>query len=369
MSLRKSVLSAAVVASTLLISGSAWAQPAKGTPAPGTPAPGTPAPGQPAKPGTPAPGTPAPGQPAKPAPPPKPLTEKEKKDKAREAFTAGQAKFDAGDFKGAYEDFKTADDLVPGAVPKYKMALCLDRANDVTGAVAAYQAFIDANAAAPDEKLKAKVDEVNKRLTELKATPAEVTVHVTPETAALSVDGTAQPGPVLKVPPGKHTIGATAPDFLDGKTDVEVTYAEKKEVTITLAEKPKVATPETPKPVEPKEPPKKGSKIPAIITLSLAGAGAVVGAVFGGLALKSKGEFEDTPTQDLYDETTRNALISDMSFGVAITFGVTGVVLLVTSNSASKDEKAEEKKSEGPHVWAAPWASPTGAGAVGVVTF
>ena len=119
----------------------------------------------------------------------------------------------------------------------------------------------------------------------------------------------------------------------------------------------------------PKEPPKKGSKIPAIITLSLAGAGAIVGSVFGGLALKSKGEFEDTPTQDLYDETTRNALISDMSFGVAITFGVTGVVLLVTSSSSGKDEKAEEKKAEGPHVWAAPWASPTGAGAVGVVTF
>lgn len=357
MSLRKSVLSAAVIASSLMIAGPAMAQP-KGTP---TPAPGTPAPGQPA------------GQPAgdKKAPPPgtpaKPMSEKEKKEAAKKAFADGQQKFDAGDFKGAYEEFKKADEYVPGAVPKYKMALCLDRQNDVTGAVAAYQAFLDSN---PGDALKAKSDEVTKRLTELKATPAEVTVNVTPATATLTVDGTAQTGPVLKVPPGKHTIGATAPDFLDGTTDVEVTYAEKKEVTITLAEKPKTTTPETPKPPEtPKEPPKKGSKIPAIITLSLAGAGAVVGAVFGGLALKSKGEFEDTPTQDLYDETTRNALISDMSFGVAITFGVTGVVLLVTSNSSSKDEKAEEKKAEGPKVWAAPWAGPTGAGAVGVVQF
>lgn len=361
MSLRKSVLSAAVIASSLMIAVPAMAQPAKGQPAPGTPAPGTPAPG-----------TPAPGQPAgdKKAPPPgtpaKPMSEKEKKDAAKKAFSDGQAKFDAGDFKGAYEEFKKADEYVPGAVPKYKMALCLDRQNDVTGAVAAYQAFLDSN---PGDALKAKSDEVTKRITELKATPAEVTVHATPATATLTVDGTAQPGPVLKVPPGKHTIGATAPDFLDGTTDVEVTYAEKKEVTITLAEKPKVVTPDPKPPETPKDPPKKGSKIPAIITLSLAGAGAVVGAVFGGLALKSKGEFEDTPTQDLYDETTRNALISDMSFGVAITFGVTGVVLLVTSSSSSKDEKPEEKKSEGPKVWAAPWAGPTGAGAVGVVQF
>ncbi len=358
MSLRKSVLSAAVfsgvMASALMIGGSAMAQPA---PTPGKPAPGTPAPGQPA-------------QPDKKAPPPaKPLSEKEKKEEAKKAFLAGQAKFDGGDFKGAYDDFKRADDLIPGARPKYKMALCLDRSNDVSGAVAGYQSFLDANAAAPDEALKPKVEEVNKRITELKATPADVTVTVTPATAKLSVDGVEQAGPVLKVPPGKHTIGATAPDFLESKTDIEVNYAEKKEITISLAEKPKVVTPDPPKPVEPKDPPKKGSKIPAIITLSLAGAGAVVGAVFGGLALKSKGEYEDTPTQDLYDETTRNALISDMSFGVAITFGVTGVVLLVTSSSSSKDEKAEEKKAKGPKVWAAPWASPTGAGAVGVVTF
>lgn len=354
MSLRKSVLSAAVISGVLMIGGSAMAQPA---PTPGKPAPGTPAPGQPTPPDKKAP------------PPPKPLSEKEKKEEAKKMFLAGQAKFDAGDFKGAHDDFKRADDLIPGARPKYKMAISLDRANDVTGAVAAYQSFLDANAATPDEALKPKVEEVEKRLTELKATPADVTVMVTPATATLTVDGVEQTGPVLKVPPGKHTIGASAPDFLESKTDIEVNYAEKKEITISLAEKPKVVTPDPVKPVEPKDPPKKGSKIPAIITLSLAGAGAVVGAVFGGLALASKGEFEDTPTQDLYDETTRNALISDMSFGVAITFGVTGIVLLVTSSSSSKDEKAEEKKAEGPKVWAAPWASPTGGGAVGVVTF
>jgi hypothetical protein len=362
MSVRKSMLSTALVASSLLIAGSAIPLTAAAQPAP---TPGKqPQPGAPAQP-TPAPkGTPAPGQPAKPA---KPLTDEQKKEEAKKSFGEGTKKFDAGDFKGAYEDFKRADELVPGAVPKYRMAECVDKQNDVAGAIAAYQAFLDSN---PGETFKARIESANARITELKQTPADVTVHVTPETATLAVDGKPQTGSVLKVPPGKHTITATAPDFLDGKADVEVSYAEKKEVTITLAEKPKTTPVEPVKtPPDTKEPPKKGSKIPAAITLSLAGAGAILGAVFGGLALKSKGEFEDTPTQDLYDETTRNALISDMSFGVAITFGVTGVVLLVTSNSSSKDEDADKKKAEGPHVWAAPWAGPTGGGAVGVVTF
>jgi hypothetical protein len=154
---------------------------------------------------------------------------------------------------------------------------------------------------------------------------------------------------------------------------VEVTYGEKKEITLNLTAKPaEVAkNDKPPPPPEKTEPPKKsGSKVPAIITLSLAGAGAIVGGVFGGLALKSKSDFEKTPTQDLYDTTERDALIADMSFGVAITFGVTGVVLLITSGGedADKDkDKDKEKKAEQPFF--TPWAGPTGAGAVGGFTF
>ena len=102
-------------------------------------------------------------------------------------------------------------------------------------------------------------------------------------------------------------------------------------------------------------------KVPALLH--------VKGAVFGGLALKSKGEFEDTPTQDLFDETERNALIADMSFGVALTFGVTGLVLLLTDSGeeAPKDEKKPEEKKATFRF--APYGGPSGAGAVGVVTF
>jgi hypothetical protein len=346
----------------------------------------------------------------------------DKKAQAKAAYEEGNTKFDAGDFQGAHDAFKKADGLVPGAVPKFRMAESLDKAGDGPGAIKAYEAFLaskppkdkfkpridtanqriaelkklppkffladtldkrgDAQGAVkayqefldskPDKKKEqAHIDTANQRITALKSTPAEVKVDVTPPTATISLDGAAQTTNPLKVPPGKHEISAKADGYLDAKADVDVAFGEKKEITLNLTAKPtEVAKgPEAPKPVEPTKPekPKKaGSKVPAIITLSLAGAGAVVGGVFGGLALKSKSDFEDTPTQDLYDQTERDALIADMSFGVAITFGVTGIVLLVTSNG---DSAAAEKKAEAPGWFVAPWGGTTGAGAVGGARF
>jgi hypothetical protein len=117
---------------------------------------------------------------------------------------------------------------------------------------------------------------------------------------------------------------------------------------------------ETP-PAEPTPEPEGSSKIPAIVTLSLAGAGAVVGTVFGVMALSSKGDFDATPTQELADDTERNALIADMAFGVAITFGITGAVLLLTGGEDSEAAAAARMVT--------PWVGPTGGGAVGTFHF
>lgn len=320
------------------------------------------------------------GPAAKPKPKAKPKNEKEKKEAAKKAFEEANAKFAAGDFKGAYELFKEADEYVPGAVPKFKMAESLDKAGDVEGAIKAYEAFLASNP--PADKQKERIDTAKARIEALKVAPADVKIVVMPAEATgatMMVDGAPQQGNPVKVPPGKHTITVKADGYVDGTADVEVSRGEKKEVTVTLTAKPKdqVATgpgdgtgPTTP-PTPPAKPPvteesSGGSVIPAVVTLSLAGTGAIVGTVFGVLALSSKSSFDETPTQDLFDETERNALIADMSFGVALTFGVTGLVLLLTSGS-SDEEEAKPAAATGFQLL--PYAGPNGGGAVGTFKF
>jgi hypothetical protein len=114
--------------------------------------------------------------------------------------------------------------------------------------------------------------------------------------------------------------------------------------------------------------------VPAYVTLGIAGASAVVGTIFGVQALSSKSDFDDTPTTELADDTERNALIADMAFGVAITLGVTGVVLLTSDEDPApataqnvRLKRAPEKRAG--EVNLRPYAGPKGGGASARVTF
>ncbi|MFO0571126.1 MAG: hypothetical protein U0263_36170 [Polyangiaceae bacterium] len=133
---------------------------------------------------------------------------------------------------------------------------------------------------------------------------------------------------------------------------------------------PPPAEPASPPPAEPAQPAEPRSKVPAYVTLGIAGAGALVGTWFGIQALGAKKDFNDDPTTDNADKVERNALIADMAFGVAITLGVTGVVLLTSSDApeASK-EKASRRKAPGAAFRVAPFMSPTGGGAAARLTF
>lgn len=337
-----------------------------------------PAPAKPAEPAKPAAAAPA----AKPA---KPMTDAQKKDAAKDAYKEAEEKFGKGDYAGALELYKKADELVPGAAPKYKIAACNDKLGKVKDAVAGYKAFLDAQ---PDpEKYKDKITDATSRKDALEKTPAKVKVGIigpeSPASATFMVDGAAQAGPELSVAPGKHKISAQAPGFDMATQDIEVAFADQKEISITLtksaAPPPPVAAVTPPaggtppeQPAGPAEPPAKSeprSKVPAYVTLGLAGAGAVVGTIFGIQALGSKSDYEATPTQELFDDTERNALLADMSFGVAITFGVTGAVLLFSDRGEAKGEATPPSKTATVKPVVLPYVSPDGAGAAASLRF
>jgi hypothetical protein len=302
------------------------------------------------------------------------MSDAEKKKEAKKLFKDAQAKFKDGKYADALPLYQEADNLVPGAVPKFQVAQCQDKLGNIGEAVKGYEAFLATNPEA--DKHEDRIKTANDRLEALKKTPATVELAITPADAAnlsVMVDGSPHTGSTVELSPGKHSIVVKADGYEEKTSEFDVGPGEKTQVNIALAAA-SAAVPvtpppdETPAPPPPEEPEKEErSMVPAYVTLGLAGVGAVVGTIFGIMALGSKSDFEAEPTQELFDDTERNALIADMSFGVALTFGVTGVVLLLSGG----DDDAETGKAAAPKTrgFITPYVGPKGGGAAASLTF
>jgi hypothetical protein len=314
----------------------------------------------------------------------KPLSEKQKKDAAKKAYKDAEAKFKAGDYAGALPEYRQADALVPASQPKYKIAVCLDKQGKIADAIAAYQAFFDSH---PDgEKMHDQIDAGNGRLAALKKTPGKIHINVDPPdvltkaVVKITVDDkvpeNAPEKATFVVPPGHHILVATAEGYQPAKIEFDLKFLEVAEITIPFrqaAGAPPVAVVAPPVAPPPAPPPEPRSKVPAYVTLGLAGAGVVVGTIFGISALSAKSTFDKTPTTDNADTVDRNALISDMSFAIALTFGVTGTVLLLSkgdeAKSASTTTSPSLLKTALTKGFVTPYAGPNGGGAVGTFRF
>ncbi len=286
----------------------------------------------------------------------KPAFGKSKLKQAVAAFKAAKKLFDAKDYAGALESYRKAEGLLPGAKPKFMIGQSLDLANKPAEAIAAYQVFLDSKPSA--KKHQTRIDAATKRIGELKATlPGVVNVTVTPgeAKATITVDGKAEKNNAcpnsctLELAPGAHKVVVSADGYASSSHEVEVTAGGTHPVAATLKPTAPAAPPAT-APVAPVPEPLSDeaivdeadgrSKVPAYVTLGVAGAGAVLGSVFGVQALGAKSDFDADPTVDNADKAERSALIADMSFGVALTFGITGTVLLFSDDGAEEDSAA-----------------------------
>lgn len=273
--------------------------------------------------------------------------DKKTRDAARKAYGQGEKAFGEGNFSAAYEGFQKANEQIPSPHALYWMAKSLDKQDKTVEAVEAYERLLgDADASKiGDEKLldaKTRIEELKLKLVAL------VSLVTVPEGAVVSVDGNLETGTTplsLKLQPGPHKITVSATGFETKEVDFEAKAGDKAEQRIELAAKvappppppPTPAEPVTTPPPPPPPPVEKRSMVPAYVTLGIATAGAAVGTVFGLKALSAKSDFKKHPTTSAADDTERNALISDMAFGVAITLGVTGIVLLTSDEEAPKE--------------------------------
>ncbi len=322
-----------------------------------------------------APAAEAPKAPDKTAEAPKP-PDKQTQNLARQAYDGGTKAYEAGDFATAHEKFKAANDLIPSPHAEYWIAKSLDQQNLAEQAVEAYQVFL--NNPAASKAGEDKLADAQTRLKALKATlPAEVAIVATPDGANVSIDGeTAGVTPLtVKLPAGTHKITVSKEGYEPRSLDIEAVGGEKLEQRVELVQakpEPVPAAPAPPPPAPPPPPPPppkpERSMVPAYVTLGIAGAGAVVGTIFGIAALSAKSDFDDAPSVDHADSVERNALIADMAFGVAITLGITGVVLLTTGDDDGAQESTARREPKR-RIDVAPYVGPTGGGAAARVLF
>src|SRR5690606_3064308 len=216
-----------------------------------------------------------------------------------------------------------------------------------------------------------KVAEARQRLDELKAKlPARITIVTEPSGAQIAVNGVLQSGTsplMLELPAGPHRIEATLPGRQRAEAELQLQGGDELEQRLLLPEEPTAApAPPASEPPPPALEPSERSMLPAYITLGLAGAGLATGTVFGIQALSARSAYNDDPTASRADRVERNALIADMAFGIAITLGITGIVLLTSSDDTPQTAKAKKKQ---PTLAVAPVVAPQLGGAAARLTF
>jgi len=342
-----------------------------------------------AKPTAPASGaTPAAQPAAKPAAPAKPAD-------AKALAASGEKKFKAGDFAGALADFEASETAKAAPETERFIGLCQDNLGHYPEAVIAYEKFL----AAVPASMKQQGDEAKKRVEAIKTMPGKVHVETTPPGAQITVDlatnpnaqPNAAPTPTdLDLPAGHHTLKLSAEGYTAADKEIDVTYASKQDVRVELVKSepppppPPPVVAEAPQPAPtppPPPPPEPRSKVPAYVTGAVAIIATGVGIGFGVKALGQSSDFDKNPTTQKADDGENNALVADMMFGIAITFGVTSAVLFLSNDApqSAKADPADQKKA--PRVAVAkkapakititptPYVTPTGGGAGAVVRF
>jgi hypothetical protein len=293
------------------------------------------------------------------------------REQARVAYGAGQEAYAAGQYAAAAEHFARADQLLPAIQAKYWRAMSLDKQGDVAGAYAALSVLLaDAK---KDELGAEKLQAVTARQRELGALPADLLVTTTPAGAHVQVSGVDVPTPTplsLRLAPGRHELLISLPGYESQRVPITATPGAQLRPNVTLL--PQTASAQT-GPIAPlgetgaldtSSAPR--SLVPGYVTLGIAGAAAIVGTIFGVRALGDKKDYDKNPTAKGADDVERNALIADMAFGVTLTLGVTGIVLLLADDSR-QTASSPSSNSAGLHLL--PYVSPKGAGAAASLSF
>ncbi len=269
---------------------------------------------------------------------------------ARAQYQKGKDAYDKGDFKEALVAFQEAYDTKPHPVVLKSIAECQASLGQVTAAIETYEKFL----ADPESKGKPGVED---RLKELKAKLATVEVTSEPEGAQITIDGeaTGRTTPAsFDLGPGDHEVTFQAEGYEPLVKNVTLEESAKSTLAVNFVEEGVLTDKLEDEIVDPfageetgeeEEVEEDSSGPPPVfwVTAALAGVGLVSGTVFGTMALNDEKDYKDSPTNAKKDAGEREAIIADVSFGVAAAAAVVGTIILLTYD---RGEEAADDDSE-----------------------
>lgn len=269
--------------------------------------------------------------------------------RARNAYNEGQKRFEAGEYQQAKDSFQKAYDTVPNPVVLLSIAESQVHLKELDEAIANLERYLEERPDAPDRA------DVEKRIEEIKRTPAVLVVVSDPSGADISIDGkqTYKTTPAeIELAPGEHKVELSTNDGRKESEAVFARFGKRHELQIEFS------------PEEPAEPlagdslasgttdevleeSSEGSSIAPWIVMGVGAAALAAGTVLGVLALHEEASFNERPNEGSADTGERLALFADVSFGVGAAAVVTGFVLLFTvgDERSQQDSLASSKRN------------------------
>jgi len=271
--------------------------------------------------------------------------------RAAESFQQGEVAFARKEFEKAAVAFELAGTFAPHPSAYLNAAEAWEKAGDFARAAQACARAIEIPH--PDPSFHA---EANKRLAALAPRVARVDL-IGPAKMRVRVDAS---DPIVApatryLAPGHHEIVATDPDTGASRSiPVDLSAGASRSVDVTPEDPNKKVAP-PPRPLVP---------LGTWISFGIAGAGAVVVGVLGGLTVDAQSSFEEAPTRESADRFYDLRLGTNVALGVTLAAVVAGAVVWIVDAATSPPSPAKPAATS-----IAPWIVPGAGGAALIGTF
>jgi hypothetical protein len=272
--------------------------------------------------------------------------------RAAESFREAQAAFERRDYAAAAAAFEQAAHYEPHPAPLLDAADAWERLGDYARAAEDCDRVLSMPGAPQESRADAE-----RRLARLLSNVATLTFRG-PRTVLIRIDGGTASPPTTKrrLAPGRHVVAID--DLASQQNRVEeivlaagaekvldVTVAPPKADTPPVVEKPPVVPPPRSAEAPPSSSSSTFSRVPLAswISLGLAGASGALAVTFSVMTMKSRDDYNHTPTIATRDAFYRNRLIANIGWGAAAALAATAVVIWQTSDGGARVSVAPSK--------------------------